>query len=106
MLALFTSAFLKLSRDRRQVPQRSSPPSATQEACSAYLGRRLSREQALRLLIALASFLCGLHRCFSGPVIIARAGILLEEAGIITKYASLLDQGKVGFPVTAYVQSG
>lgn len=28
---------------------------------------------------------------------------LLEEAGVITKYVSLLDQEKVGFPVTAYV---
>jgi Lrp/AsnC family leucine-responsive transcriptional regulator len=28
---------------------------------------------------------------------------LLEEAGVITKYVSLLDEEKVGFPVTAYV---
>ena len=28
---------------------------------------------------------------------------LLEEAGVITKYVSLLDQEKVGFPITAYV---
>jgi len=28
---------------------------------------------------------------------------LLEEAGVITKYVSLLDQEKVGFPINAYV---
>ena len=28
---------------------------------------------------------------------------LLEDAGVITKYVSLLNQEKVGFPVTAYV---
>jgi Lrp/AsnC family leucine-responsive transcriptional regulator len=35
----------------------------------------------------------------------ARPGLLrtYEEAGVITKYVSLLDQEKVGFPVTAYV---
>jgi DNA-binding Lrp family transcriptional regulator len=28
---------------------------------------------------------------------------LLEDSGVITKYVSILDQEKVGFPVTAYV---